>query len=287
MLNLQTGEITLPELVLHPGITLDEVLKALDGKLKTTELYRESEDTGEDEFYGTSVFFVEPPEVLPQFKLQGIDFDYEGRIDRYILTPTDVPDDEPWDPACDDAAYERLEAIMQEAGAVDFESVKHDVRYEYGVGDWCFPWGTIDASCFPCVDVYFKRLKDFIHFQPNEDTYISAAYDEINADGTLTEIGIQTRLLPIVNRLLNTGYTIQCGPIDELGVCDGEFVNVTYKLPHGALGQFFKNNRQYYCAFPEGYQGKKYGIVANEHHLVIFEIHPDDYPEVLLWTKWI
>ncbi len=287
MLNLQTGEITLPELVLHPGITLDEVLKALDGKLKTTELYRESEDTDEDEFDGTSVFFIEPPEVLPQFKLQGIDFDYEGRIDRYILTPTDVPDDEPWDPECDDAAYERLEAIMQEAGAVDFESVKHDVRYAQLAGEWYFPWGAFDASCFPCIDVYFKRIADTIFWKPTPYIYVPVAYEDINADGTLTEVGMMKQLLPIVNRELTCSRVIHGYPIEELGTCDGEFINVTYRLPNGALGQFFKNNRQYYCAFPEGYHDKKYGIVADEHYLVIFEIHPDDYPEVLLWTKWI
>ncbi len=96
MINWQTGEITLPELTLHPGITADQVLTVMRDKVKVLQAFEFDQEECPDEenqLLYISLFMSEPPVVAEKITLEALEFDAYGALTRYVLSPTDIGDD--------------------------------------------------------------------------------------------------------------------------------------------------------------------------------------------------
>lgn len=280
MLNLQTGEITLPEITLHPDSTLKDVLAVLGTQVKVDPWYRKTEWEGEEqELAGTWLYFIEPPVVAELLTLETLFFDAYGTLQQYQLSPSDIGDNEYGDEYR--APVEaRLAKMVHQNNGVTAANYKQDARYEQLDGRWQFYWGSIAYDDDHCIEVYLRHKKQNVVVCENGTNCIYRT-DEIDADGKVLPGSIEQRLLREFNKLgfLPHINSLYCGP--------GFFVNLTVSLPNGTPVQFWEDEKEYYIAQVPSTRDKCFGLVGDAHHLVVYEYDKDGAnPELIVYKKW-
>lgn len=266
MINWQTGEITLPELTLHPGTTAEQVLTVMRGKVKPVQMFKfdqEEHPDEENELLCISLFMSEPPVIAEKLTLEALEFDPCGNLTRYTLSPTDVGDDD-WGDEFRAPVEARLAQMALAAGGVRWADYPEDARYESLPGEWQFPWGSIHYDDDHLVDVYIRH-----------ETFDYALVAKLENESD------ESKLLHLFNIQTHFGYH----PIEELTPCECEFANVPYRLPNGTTATFFADDAQCYIAFPVGSRGDKFACIADEQHMLICKLHDGEDPELLFFTR--
>lgn len=280
MLNLQTGEITLPEITLHPDSTLKDVLAVLGTQVKVDPWYRKTEWEGEEqELACTWLYFTAPPVVADNFTLEALQFDAYGTLQQYQLSPSDIGDDEYGDEYR--APVEaRLAKMVYQNNGVTTANYKPDVRYETLNGRWQFYWGAIAYDDDHFVEIYLRHRKQNVVVCENGVNCIYRT-DEIDANGKVLPGSIEQRLLREFNKL---GFL---PPLNSLYYGPGFLVNLTVFLPNGTPVQFWDDEGEYYIAQVPSTRDKCFGLVGDEHHLVVYEYAKDGTdPELIMYKKW-
>ena len=266
MINWQTGEITLPELTLHPGTTAEHVLTVMRDKVKPVQMFKfdkEEYPDEENELLAITLFMSEPPVIAEKLTLEALEFDPCGNLMRYVLSPTDIGDDD-WGEEFRKPVEARLEEMALAADGVRWADYPEDTRYESLPGYWQFPWGSIDYDDDHLIDVYIRH-----------ETFDYSLIAELENESD------ESKLLHLFNTNMPLGYAC----VESLAKCDGEFVNITYKFPGGACTTLCNNDTEYYIAMSNGIHGEKLFCIADETFALMCEMK-DQSPEVVFFKKW-
>lgn len=75
--------------------------------------------------------------------------------------------------------------------------------------------------------------------------------------------------------------------VDELLYGPGFLVNLSLRLPNGTTAQFWDDEQSYYVAQLPSKQGRYFGLVGDEHNLLVCEYNPDgSNAELIVYKKW-
>ena len=157
MLNLKTGEIVLPEIVLCPATTLNEVQNALQENIKA--VYRDEAQENTD----TIVFFNESPIVTELFELLSLTFNPDNLLIGCTLSPVDVGDDD-WGEEAREPVEARLTKMAHEANGKQVTDTH-----------WSYSWGTIEYEHDHLVDVQYIDKGDWLQNQ------LKAAFQKLDS----------------------------------------------------------------------------------------------------------